>query len=298
MGEVWIPEAEDLKAAGSSGTMSGVGPPRAICHVTVSPSGGSWFDAMHKVLIGKKAEPHLLYDPRTDRLGQYFPLNRSARALMNGGKEISHNKVGPVCIQVEFVAQPDGFTRYWQPGPNFRAMMRAIGSWGVQSEFVARLPKSGSDNVRQSWSTYKTTGGWWGHCHVPSPETHWDPGPIDTAAFFAEAGVKPAPAPVAPQEDDMPTPEEIAAAVWSHQLAKPGNVNTENAGSQLGKAHIYAYRNNAQAAALAAQVEALNATVGVLANSQGLDANLVQKTIADAVAAAMSRLKITTAETA
>lgn len=203
MGEVWIPEAENLRPAGTAGTMSGRGPARAIPHVTVSPSGISskgtvWFDRMHQVLIAKKAEPHLLYDPVTDRLGQYFPLNRSARALMNGGKEISHNKVGEVCIQIEFVAQPDGFTRYWKPGPNFRAMMRAIRSWGIPDQFIARPAKSYGDDVRASWSTYKTRGGWFGHCHVPDPETHWDPGPIDVAAFFAAAPI------TAPTlEDDM-----------------------------------------------------------------------------------------------
>ena len=45
-----------------------------------------------------------------------------------------------------------------------------------------------------------------------------------------------------------------------------------------------------------ARVAGLEATVGVLANSKGLDPNLVQKTISDAVDTALSRIKLTTTE--
>jgi hypothetical protein len=191
MGEVWIPEAEDLNPSGSSGTMSGQGGPRCTLHCTVSNPGS--FNAMHDVLTDKQAEPHLLYDYKTDRLGQYFPLNKSARALMSGSHSVSHNKMGSVNIQVEVCAQPVDWTADddWHPGPNFRAMMRAIRSWGIADEFVYRPAKSSSDNVRRSWDTFDSsdTGGklWWGHCHIPSPESHWDPGPLNVAAWFAAA---------------------------------------------------------------------------------------------------------------
>ena len=39
MPERWIAEAEQLTPSGAPGTMSGVGPARAICHVTVSRPG-------------------------------------------------------------------------------------------------------------------------------------------------------------------------------------------------------------------------------------------------------------------
>ena len=123
MGERWIPEAEDLKPVGSHGPMSGRGGPRATLHCTVSTPGS--FNAMHRVLTSKKSEPHLLYDPATDRLGQYFPLDRRARALMTG-----HNDVGTVNIQIEVCASTDDWTARsdWRPGKNFRAMIRAIRS--------------------------------------------------------------------------------------------------------------------------------------------------------------------------
>lgn len=181
--ERWIKEAEDLKSNGQSGTMSrnhsGV---KVTWHVTVSPSGGHWFDSMHRTLTNKRAEPHILYDPLTDRLGQYFPFDRSARALANDGDRPT-NRDGKINIQIEVVAQPDGFTDYWKPGPNYKALMRAIRSWGIPDQWPAgRLSQHGNDGVSRSWSNYRKSGHF-GHCNVPG-NNHWDPGPIDQAAIF------------------------------------------------------------------------------------------------------------------
>jgi LysM domain-containing protein len=193
----WTQEAEDLLAVGSSGTPAG-GPAKAVLHVTVSPSGGDFFSAMHRTLTEKKAEPHYLYDPVTDRLGQYFALDRSARALRRGVGARSVNKDGSRVIQVEVVAQAtDPFTAHWRPGPNFRAMMRDIRANGVPDRFIARPARSAADamTLRVSYDRYSAWSGWVGHCHVPGQNDpgkdprsgHWDPGAIDTAAFFAGA---------------------------------------------------------------------------------------------------------------
>lgn len=178
-GERWIAEAEDLKPAGAAGVMEG-GNPRVTLHVTVSKPGT--FDAMHGVLTRNRSEPHLLYDPATDRLGQYFPLDTSARALQNDGTRRT-NGHGTVNIQIEVCAMPTGFTTGWKPGPNWMAMLRAIRSWGVPDAWPAgRLSATGSDSVDRSWASYSKAG-WFGHCNVPG-NTHWDPGPINQAAVF------------------------------------------------------------------------------------------------------------------
>lgn len=194
----WTKEAEDLVAVGSSGTMAG-GTAKAVLHVTVSPSGGDWFTKMHKTLTGNKAEPHYLYDPVTDRLGQYFALDRSARALRTGVGKHSANKFGARVIQIEVVADADDpFTKHWKPGPNFRAMMRDIRANGVPDKWIARPAKNYADaaTLRVSYAAYEKFTGWLGHCHVPGqndPEKekpqfgHWDPGPIDTDTFFLGA---------------------------------------------------------------------------------------------------------------
>ena len=216
----WIAEAEDLRPSGTSGTMSGKGGPRATLHCTVSSP--TQFNDMHRVLIGKQAEPHLLYSFAEDRLGQYFPLDRSARALMGSTRTpsgISHNRVGTVNIQIEVVGTTDDWTARpdWRPGPKFRAMMAAIASWGIRPEFIYRPATSSTDraNVVRSFATMTGDAGgwkWWGHCHYPDGESHWDPGRVNVSRFFAAAyggTVTPTPA---PPEDDM-TPAELAAAL-------------------------------------------------------------------------------------
>ncbi len=195
----WTKEAEDLTAQGSSGTLAG-GTAKAVLHVTVSPSGGDWFARMHQTLTGSRSEPHYLYDPVTDRLGQYFPLDRSARSLRPGVGKHSANKFGSRVIQVEVVAQADDpFTTHWRPGPNFRAMMRDIRAAGVPDRWIARPAKNYADaaTLRVSYASYAAWSGWLGHCHVPGQNDpkegaqfgHWDPGPIDTTAFFRGAPV-------------------------------------------------------------------------------------------------------------
>lgn len=242
MGERWIKEAEDLRPSGSSGTMSGQGGPRATLHCTVSNPGS--FEAMDDVLTSNKAESHLLYDYKTDRLGQYFPLDESARALMSGSHSVSHNKMGTVNIQIEVCAQPVDWTADddWHPGPNFRAMIRAIRSWGIADQFVYRTAKSSSDNVRRSWDTFDSTntggGLWWGHCHVPSPESHWDPGPLNLAAFFAAADP--------PEETTMDMTEENARDLFTGFAIMK---DPENPDRRVAPSYVIEYTSNAVAAA-------------------------------------------------
>jgi hypothetical protein len=192
VGEVWIKEAEDLTPVGSHNAMSGIGGPRATLHCTVSRPGS--YDAMVKVLRDKRAESHLVYDPLTDRLGQFFPLDRAARALARGTLDYSHNRVGSINIQVEVCAMPVDWTAGddWRPGPNFRAMIRAIRSWGIRDEFIYRPARTSTDRanvVRPKALLTSTEGGgkWWGHCHYGDGETHWDPGPINLDRFFGAA---------------------------------------------------------------------------------------------------------------
>lgn len=233
MSERWIKEAEDLRPAGSAGVMtrnhSGV---KVTWHVTVSPSGGSMFNAMHGVLTRNKSEPHLLWDPLTDRLGQYFPLDTGGRALGNDGNRPT-NRDGKINIQIEVVAMPDGFTRYWKPGPNYRAMMRAIRSWGIPDVWPAGpvAPSGRADQqVSRSWTHYVKSGHF-GHCNVPG-NGHWDPGPIDQRAIFTAATVAAKPSP--PSKPTTPAQED-ALDMTPDQLRKIIREEVERATSALDK---------------------------------------------------------------
>ena len=269
----WIAEAEDLNPSGTSGTMSGKGGPRATLHCTVSSP--TQFNDMHRVLIGKQAEPHLLYSFAEDRLGQYFPLDRSARALMGSTRTpsgLSHNRVGTVNIQIEVVGTTDDWTARpdWRPGPKFRAMMAAIASWGIRPEFIYRPATSSTDraNVVRSFATMTGDAGgwkWWGHCHYPDGESHWDPGRVNVSRFFAAAyGSTPTPAPTPAQEwylmADIPADNlaQIADAVWAKMIDHPSEAGRQwPARTGLWSANVYAY----QAATKALDLDALAASI-------------------------------------
>ncbi|MFB6837227.1 peptidoglycan-binding protein [Streptomyces sp. NPDC056361] len=122
----WISGAERLGDGTIGGPMDTPdAPPRAVWHTTESGAGDAAFESVGAYLMSIDAEPHLLYDPTTDRLGQFGPLDRSARALRNDGSTRT-NRTGRVCVQVEVLARANRpFTDYWKPGPRFAALLAA-----------------------------------------------------------------------------------------------------------------------------------------------------------------------------
>ncbi|MFE6493411.1 peptidoglycan-binding protein LysM [Streptomyces sp. NPDC057748] len=199
MGEIWIKEAARLGDGSIGGAMdSPSAPGRVVWHTTESGHGNASFTNVGTYLTSIGAEPHILYDPTTDRLGQYGPLNQSARALKNDGATRT-NRTGRVCIQIEVLARANTpFTGYWKPGPNFAALMRAIRSWGVPDTWPAGSCAPGASRNRTTWAT---KGGHYGHCHVPGND-HWDPGNIDRAAILTAAPVD---APTTPDKPAAPS---------------------------------------------------------------------------------------------
>ncbi|MEU2433637.1 peptidoglycan-binding protein [Streptomyces sp. NPDC007861] len=193
MGTAWIPGAERLGSGTIGGPMDHPDrPARVVWHTTESGAGPSAFHTVGNYLISVHSEPQVLYDPTTDRIGQYGPLTQSARALKNCGT-VRNNRVGTACIQIEVLAhasQP--FTAYWRPGPNFRALMAAIRSFGIPDGFPMGTPARSVAGCRREASVWLTRGGHYGHCHVPGND-HWDPGGIDPGKLFAAAPGTPPP---------------------------------------------------------------------------------------------------------
>jgi hypothetical protein len=216
-------------------------PPRVVWHTTESGAGNTAFDSVGKYLRTIGAEPHFLYDPTTDRLGQYGPLNESALALKNDGATRT-NRTGLVCVQIEVLARAGTpFTGYWKPGPNFRALMAAIRSWGVPDVFPmgALATKYGDPAAKRSRDIWTNKAGHYGHCNVPGND-HWDPGAISKAALFAAAPVKVAtpakPAPVAKPKVDL---SELIRAAKNDPYAAQGHT-TYPAGVKLVEAALRA----------------------------------------------------------
>lgn len=158
-------------------------PARAVWHTTESPAGGSYFSSIGAYLIRVASEPQVIYDPVTDKLGQYGPLNQSGRALKNDGSRRT-NREGKVCIQVEVLGRAASpWTAGFDPAdkPNFRKLIAAMRAWGIPDTWPAGKPVAKSSAAMpRTRSTWQDKGGHYGHCHVPG-NAHWDPGAIDTA---------------------------------------------------------------------------------------------------------------------
>ncbi|WP_406160998.1 peptidoglycan-binding protein LysM [Streptomyces canus] len=207
MGEIWIKEAERLGDGSIGGDMDTPSlPGRVVWHTTESGQGNASFDAVGRYLMSIGAEPHFLYDPSTDRLAQYGPIDKSARALKNDGSTRT-NRTGRVCVQIEVLGRAGSpFTRTWKPGPNFKALMRAIRSWGVPDVFPmgSLASQYGDPTAKRTRSTWLTKGGHYGHCNIPGND-HWDPGKIDVTALFAAAPVTSTPSTPKPSTPAKPS---------------------------------------------------------------------------------------------
>jgi len=207
MGTLWIPGAERLGDGSIGGTMDSPDKPaRAVWHTTESGAGDGYFKNVAAYLIKIGAEPHVLYDPTTDRLGQFGPLSASARALRNDGATRT-NRTGKVCVQIEVLARAaTPFTGYWKPGPNFRSLMAALRSWGIPDEFPLPLAARYGAGTRTR-GVWLGSAGHYGHSNVPGND-HWDPGALDTSKLFAAAPVGTKPAEPKPAPATVPFPGE------------------------------------------------------------------------------------------
>lgn len=193
-GTLWISGAERITPSIPGGTITSTAPPRAVWHTTEADPGTSTvWASMIRVLKNKSAEPHVLYDPLTDRLGQFLPLNTSGRALRNDGTYRT-NRTGKVCIQVEVIARAaKPFTGYWKPGPNWRALMAAIRSHGIPDiqpsgvfpKFIADPPHNVPEDER-SRTIWLTKAGHYSHSQIPG-NNHGDPGGVSFPAMLAAA---------------------------------------------------------------------------------------------------------------
>lgn len=185
-GSLWVPGAQRLTPSAGGGTITSDAPPRVVWHTTEAPSGEPhMFGRMHDVLTDKSAEPHILIDPITDRMGQYFPLSLSGRALKNDTDGTRNNRVGEVCIQIEVIGYAaDPFTNDWRPGPNWNNLLRAIRSWGIPDALPAGPPPPYPGPSNRPRTTWRTVGGHYAHANIPG-NSHGDPGAINMSKIFA-----------------------------------------------------------------------------------------------------------------
>lgn len=169
----WLDGVERLPA-GPDGGAQMTASRRVVWHTT---EGLSWSAAV-ETLRKNNTEPHLLWDPKTGRIGQYFPANRAARALRNLDGGVQTNRQGALQIEVLGFAE-DPFTD--GPMVGLGRIMAWVRANGVPDEWPAGrplpYPESYGANGQRTVAAWATPGHF-GHSQVPE-NAHGDPGAID-----------------------------------------------------------------------------------------------------------------------
>jgi hypothetical protein len=204
MSDLWIPGAEH-KPENNGGSMAG-GAPRAVWHITWDALGAGGkqpaFDNIANYLKNVDFCPHVMWDPWTGRIVQFYPANQSARALANTSGGVETNRMGSVCLQVEVFFTPGAvrngkkyMTVAETPCVGLDKLMAWMRGWKIPGTWPGGWP-AWSGNSRNA-TTWKGKAGHYGHCHVPEND-HTDPGPMPKTMFV---------------EDDVSAPD-----VWKEQL--------------------------------------------------------------------------------
>lgn len=155
-------------------------PPRFVWHITwdaLQPDGSQPdFGAVANYLQGKEWCPHIMWNPFTGYMEQYYPASQGSRALeFNDGD-------GAACVQVEIFFTPGcvvNGVKYATvadtPLVGWADLLAWADSLGVPRTWPMGAPQwSGNSRDVGIWNG---NAGHYGHCNSPG-DTHTDPGPM------------------------------------------------------------------------------------------------------------------------
>jgi peptidoglycan hydrolase-like protein with peptidoglycan-binding domain len=193
MPDLWMPGAA-RHAVGNTGAMNG-GPARAVWHITSNDKDWTfarelgWFTGG-----GTGVAPHLLWDPFTGEIAQFFPANSRSLSLQNAGA-VKTNRTGAYCIQIETVftqGETVNGKRYATvrdtPCKGLAGIVAWLRSLGIPDAWPGGAP-TGFVRDTVPMDVWTGHGGHYGHNQIPG-NSHVDPGPMPD--LFATS---PAPAP-------------------------------------------------------------------------------------------------------
>jgi hypothetical protein len=131
---------------------------------------------------GRDVAPHLLWDPWTGQVAQFFPANSRALALQNAGS-VKTNRTGRYCVQIEIVFTENETVngkRYHSvrdtPCVGLDKIMAWLRSLGIEDTWPGGPPVAfARDTV--SLDMWLNRGGHYGHHQIPG-NSHVDPGPM------------------------------------------------------------------------------------------------------------------------
>jgi hypothetical protein len=192
MPELWMPGAT-RHSLGNTGTMNG-GPARAVWHITSNEHDWTftrelgWFTGG-----GADVAPHLLHDPFTGEIAQFFPADSRSLSLQNAG-DVRTNRTGKYCIQIEIVfteGETVGGKKYNSvrdtPCKNLDKIVAWLRSLGIADVWPGGSP-TGFVRDTVSLDSWLKLGGHYGHNQIPG-NSHVDPGPMPN--LFGTAPVTP-----------------------------------------------------------------------------------------------------------
>lgn len=181
MADLWMPGAA-RHSVGNTGAMDG-GPSRAVWHITSNAKDWTfknelgWFTGG-----GAGVAPHLLWEPFTGEVAQFFPADSRSLSLENAGA-VRTNRTGKCCIQIETVftqGESVNGKRYATvrdtPCKGLDRITGWLRSLGIPDTWPGGAPTAFTrDTV--SLDTWLHDGGHYGHNQIPG-NSHVDPGPM------------------------------------------------------------------------------------------------------------------------
>jgi hypothetical protein len=193
MPNLWMPGAT-RHPLGNEGAMSG-GPARAVWHITSNDKDWTFKNELGWFLGGgADVAPHLLWEPFTGQITQFFPADSRSLSLQNAGS-VKTNRTGRYCIQIETVftaGETVGGKKYATvrdtPCKGLDQIMAWLRSLGIADRWPGGAPTAfARDTV--SLTQWVDQSGHFGHNQVPG-NSHVDPGPMPN--LFATPAVEPA----------------------------------------------------------------------------------------------------------
>lgn len=181
MTDLWMPGVT-RHSLGNTGAMTG-GPARAVWHITSNDRDWTFANELGWFTNGgADVAPHLLWDPFSGEIAQFFPANSRSLSLQNAGT-VRTNRTGAYCIQIETVfteGETVGGRTYNSvretPCKGLDGIMAWLRSLGIVDAWPGGAP-TGFVRDTVSLDTWLKMGGHYGHNQVPG-NSHVDPGPM------------------------------------------------------------------------------------------------------------------------
>jgi hypothetical protein len=217
----WLPGATRSPQSGGV-TLDKSLPPRAVWHITWDRLGADGsqpkFSAVSNYLKNVGYCPHIMWNPFTGEIEQFYPASVGGRALKY------NNQDGQVCVQIEVFFTPGCIvngkkynTVAETPLKGWDALIAWLQSLGVPNVWPLGAPQWANNS--RDVATWNGHAGHYGHCHSPGDD-HTDPGPMPAFPKPPAPTHAPTPAPIPEEEDMTPTitlMREPDGTIWATQ---------------------------------------------------------------------------------